>query len=166
MIHKQTLEEMNLGLIPCVLINSTALRSSLYDSQAKWGKSTRYGWYKGYKAPVLLRDIQDRNVLFSVADAAYDSQHIYEIARISNIFAVNPINPRNGEQIKSTHRRVLSHFVQTFFGKQLMKERGKIEQQFSNLKDKGLEQPRWYGQNRYLLHAQLVFLIHNIAYLF
>ena len=27
-----------------------------------------------------------------------------------------------------------------------MKERGKIEQQFSNLKDKGLEQPRWYGK--------------------
>ncbi|MEW4149170.1 transposase, partial [Bacillus thuringiensis] len=70
------------------------------------------------------------------------------------------------QQIKSSHRRVLSHFVNTVFGKQLMKERGKIEQQFSNLKDKGLEQPRWYGQNRYLLHVQLVFLIHNIAYLF
>ncbi|OUB35431.1 hypothetical protein BK708_04785 [Bacillus thuringiensis serovar yunnanensis] len=78
----------------------------MYDSEARWGKSTRYGWYKGYKthvcstpervallyalttanvhdskiAPVLLRDIEDRNVLFSVADAAYDSQHIYEIA--------------------------------------------------------------------------------------
>ncbi|MED2992363.1 ISNCY family transposase, partial [Bacillus tropicus] len=38
--------------------------------------------------------------------------------------------------------------------------------QFSNLKGKGLEQPRWYGRNRYLLHVQLVFLIHNIAYLF
>ncbi|EKS8373823.1 transposase, partial [Bacillus cereus] len=75
----------------------------------------------------------------------------------------NPINPG---PIKSTHRRVVSHFVQTTFGKQLMKEHGKIEQQFSHLKDKGLEQPRWYGQNRYLLHVQLVFLIHNIAYLF
>ncbi|MED3079425.1 ISNCY family transposase, partial [Bacillus wiedmannii] len=73
-------------------------------------------------------------------------------------------NSRNGEQIKSSHRRVLSHFIQTPLGKQL--ERGKIEQQFSNLKDKGLEQPRWYGKNRYLLHIQLVFLIHNIAYLF
>ena len=191
-IHEKVLHELNLGLIPCVLIDSTALRSSLYDSQARWGKSTRYGWYKGYKAhvcstpegvvlsytfttanvhdskmaSVLLRDIQDRNVLFSVADAAYDSQHIYEIARTCDIFAMNPINPRNGEQIKSTHRRVLSHFVQTIFGKQLMKERGKIEQQFSKLKNKGLEQPRWYGQNRYLLHVQLVFLIHNIAYLF
>ncbi|MGR5965279.1 transposase [Bacillus cereus] len=192
LIHKQTLQEMNLGLIPCVLIDSTALRSSLYDSKAKWGKSTRYGWYKGYKvhvcstpegvvlsyafttanvhdskmAPVLLQDIQDQNVLFSIADAAYDSQHIYEIARTCNIFAMNPINPRNGEQLKSTHRRVLFQFAQTIFGKQLMKERGKIEQQFSNLKDKGLEQPRWYGQNRYLLHVQLVLLIHNIAYLF
>ena len=75
------------------------------------------------------------------------------------------INPRNGEQIKSTHRRVLSHFVQAIFDKQLMKERGKIEQQFSKPKDKGLEQPRWYVQNRYLLHVQLVFLIHNIAYI-
>ncbi|MEJ9171164.1 ISNCY family transposase, partial [Bacillus thuringiensis] len=33
-------------------------------------------------------------------------------------------------------------------------------------KDICLEQPCWYGQNRYLLHVQLVFLIHNIAYLF
>ncbi|MED2638524.1 transposase, partial [Bacillus thuringiensis] len=188
-IHEKVLQELNLELIPCVLIDSTALRSSLYDSQAKWGKSTRYGWYKGYKAhvcstpegvvlsyafttanvhdskmaPVLLQDIKDQNVLFSVADAAYDSQRIYEIARTCNIFAMNPINPRNGEQNKSTHRRVLSHFIQTIFGKQLMKERRKIEQQFSKLKDKGLEQPRWYGQNRYLLHVQLVFLIHNIA---
>lgn len=191
-IHEKVLQELNLERIPCVLIDSTALRSSLYDSQAKWGKSTRYGWYKGYKAhvcstpegvvlsyafttanvhdskmaPVLLQDIKDQNVLFSVADAAYDSQRIYEIARTCNIFAMNPINPRNGEQNKSTHRRVLSHFIQTIFGKQLMKERRKIEQQFSKLKDKGLEQPRWYGQNRYLLHVQLVFLIHNIACLF
>ncbi|MEW4072483.1 hypothetical protein Q0O08_31505, partial [Bacillus thuringiensis] len=65
--------------------------------------------------------------------------------------------PRNGEQNKSTHRRVLSHFIQTIFGKQLMKERRKIEQQFSKLNDKGLEQPRWYGQNRYLLHVYFSF---------
>lgn len=99
------------------------------------GESIRYGWYKGFEvhvcstpegvvlsyvltttnvhdnkiAPVLLQDIQNRNTLFSVADAAYDSQ---------SIFSINPIKPR------------------------------------------------WYGQNRYLLHVQLVFLIPNIAYLF
>lgn len=69
---------------------------------------------------VLLQDIQDQNVLFSVANAAYDSQHIYEIRRICNIFV---INPRNGEQNKSTHRRLLSQFIKTICGKQLMKER-------------------------------------------
>ncbi|MEB9340161.1 ISNCY family transposase, partial [Bacillus cereus] len=37
---------------------------------------------------------------------------------------------------------------------------------FSKIIDIVLEQPRWYGQNRYLLHVQLVFLIHNIACLF
>ncbi|MEK4684143.1 transposase, partial [Bacillus sp. FSL W7-1294] len=56
-----------------------------------------------------------------------------------------------------------SQFIQTILGKQLMKERGKIEKQFSNLKDKRLEQPRWYGRNRYLLHVQFIFLIHNIV---
>lgn len=117
-------------------------------------------------APVLLQDIEDQHVLFSITDAAYDSQHIYTIAGTCDIFPVNSINPRNGQQITSSHRRVLSHFVTTTFGKQLMKGRGKIEQQFSKLKDKGLEQPRWYGKNCYFLHVQLIFLIHNIAYLF
>ena len=36
-IHEKVLQELNLELIPCVLIDSTALRSSLYDSQARWG---------------------------------------------------------------------------------------------------------------------------------
>ncbi|MED4299086.1 transposase [Geobacillus stearothermophilus] len=30
-------------------IDITILRSSVYDSQAKWGVSTRYHWFKGYK---------------------------------------------------------------------------------------------------------------------
>ncbi|NMW16684.1 hypothetical protein A6E22_27275 [Bacillus cereus] len=117
--------------------------------------------YNNKMAPVLLRDIQNRNVFFSVADAAYDSQHIYKIAGTCDIFVVKTIPPRNGQQIKSTHRRVLSYFAQTIFDKQLTKERGKIEQQFSNIKDKELKQPHWYGQNRYQLHVQLVFLIQN-----
>ncbi|EOO58574.1 hypothetical protein IKE_06259 [Bacillus cereus VD196] len=108
-------------------------------------------------APVLLQDIKDQHVLFSVADAAYDNQHIYKIADTCDIFPVNLINPRSGEQIKSSHCIALSDFINTTLGKQLMKERRKIEQQFSKLKDKGLEQPRLYGQNRFLLRVQPVF---------
>lgn len=37
-IHEKMLQELNLGLLPCVLIDSTALQSSLYDSQARWGE--------------------------------------------------------------------------------------------------------------------------------
>lgn len=66
-----------------------------------------------------------------------------KLAGTCDIFPVNPIPPRNGEQIKSSHRRVLSHFVTTTYEKQLMKERGKIERQCSNFKDKGLEQAHW-----------------------
>ncbi len=97
-------------------------------------------------APVIIQDIKDQHVLFSIADAAYDSQSFYKLAGMCNIFPVNSINLCNGEQIKSSHGRVLSHFVTTTFGKQLMKECGEIEKQFSNFKDKGLKQPRWYGE--------------------
>ncbi len=59
------------------------------------------------------------------------------------IFPVNPLTTKKmAEQIKSSHRRVLSHFVTTPWGKQLMKERPprgppmrKIEQEFSKLKE-------------------------------
>lgn len=100
-------------------------------------------------APVLFQYIQDRNVLFSVADATYDSQHIYGVSQTYNIVAVNPTHPRNVEQIKSTQPRVLSLFTQAIFDKQLMKERRKIEQQFRNFKHKGLEQSHLFGINWY-----------------
>lgn len=69
-------------------------------------------------ASVLLQDIGDQHVLFSITDAVYDSQHIYTIVGTYDIFPVNPINSRNSEQIKSSHRHVLSFFVTTTFGKQ------------------------------------------------
>lgn len=47
-----------------------------------------------------------------------------------------------------------------------MKKREEIEQQVNKLRGNGIKQPRWYAQNRYLLYVQLVFLIHNITYLF
>lgn len=79
---------------------------------------TGYSWYKGYKAHVcstpedvvLLLDRYGQNMLFSVADNAYDSQYIYKIATTYNSFPVNPINSRNGKQIKSSHSHVFITF--------------------------------------------------------
>lgn len=78
-------------------------------------------------APVLFQDIEDQHVLFSIADAVYDSQHPYHNADMCDIFLVNLINLRHGQQIKSSNRRVLSYLITTIFGKQSMKEPGKIE---------------------------------------
>lgn len=46
--HAQLLLDVSVKQPSVVLIDSTALRSSLYDSQ-KWGLSTRYHCFKGYK---------------------------------------------------------------------------------------------------------------------
>lgn len=40
--HAQLLQDLEVRYPKIVLIDSTALRSSFYDSQAKWGLSTRY----------------------------------------------------------------------------------------------------------------------------
>lgn len=62
---------------------------------------------------LLLQGIKNQHMLFSVADAVYDSQLIYKIAGTCDIFLINPINQRNDEQIKSSHLRWFSHFVNT-----------------------------------------------------
>ncbi|ANB56847.1 putative transposase [Anoxybacillus sp. B7M1] len=43
--------------------------------------------------------------------------------------------------------------------------RNTIEQTFNQLKNDGLEQPRWYGFHRYLLHVQLCIIMHNFEFL-
>jgi hypothetical protein len=89
-----------------VVIDSTALRSILYDQQAGWGKSTRYKWYRDYKlhlattsvgiilphelttgnvydskvAPHLLNQLTEFEIEFVLGDKAYDSRLIHEQA--------------------------------------------------------------------------------------
>ncbi|QNU18941.1 transposase [Geobacillus zalihae] len=48
------------------------------------------------------------------------------------------------------------------FHAQLLKE---IERVFNELKSDGLEQPRWYGFHRYVLHVLCCILIHNFEFL-
>ena len=76
-----------------------------------------YGWYKGYKAHIYSTP---KGVVLSYAFTTanvHDSKYIYEIAGTFDIFAVHPINPCNGEQKKSSHRRTLPHFAHTIFEK-------------------------------------------------
>jgi len=47
--NAQPLKDLEVRYPKVVLTDSTALQSSLYDSQARRGISTRYNWFKGYK---------------------------------------------------------------------------------------------------------------------
>lgn len=173
-------------------MDSTGLRSSLYDSQAKWSKSTRYKWYRGYKlhlctssdglilayqfttanvydnvpAPSLLQSLPNNQVEIIVADKANNSKKVREVAKQANVFFLSPINKRRSAKRKDSYGRVIPCFLDTSLGKWLMKQRTDIERQFNILKDKGLEQFRIFGFNRYLLDVQLSILIHNLEYLF
>ncbi len=190
-LNTQLLNDLGIQKPKVVMIDSTALRSSLYDSQAKWGMSTRYRWFKGYKlhlctttegiilshvmatanrndaavAPELLSSLQGWDIEFALGDAAYDSEQIRKTAEQVNIFFVSPINRRNSEERKDAYGRVIPVFLKTRFGKWLFGLRGTIERVFNQLKIKGLEQPRWYGFHRYLLHVQLCILMHNFEFL-
>ncbi|WP_285755030.1 transposase [Parageobacillus sp. G301] len=107
-----------------MLIDRTPLRSSLYDSQAKWGVSTRYHWLKGYKlhlcttakgiilshvlttanrndaavASELLASLEQWNMEFALGDAAYVNEKVRQTAEQAGIiFFIFPIDRCNSE---------------------------------------------------------------------
>ena len=189
--NAQLLKDLGVRYPKIVIIDSTALRSSLYDSQARWGLSTRHHWFKGYKlhlcttaegvilshvfttanrndaavALELFSSVKEWEVEFALGDAAYDSEKVHQMAEQTGIFFVSPINPRNSDKRKDAYGRVIPVFLKTEFGKWLFYFCNTIEQTFNQLKNDGLEQPRWYGFHRYLLHVQLCILMHNFEFL-
>ncbi|NSB12611.1 transposase [Clostridium beijerinckii] len=173
-------------------IDGTALRSSKYDSEAKSGKGTRLGYYKGYKLhciaavsdiiiPLvfylttanvydnqvsdLLYEAKIYNPFLILADAAYDSLEWFEIASSLEFNLLTDINMRKAKSIESfTDKRYENAlFIQSPIGSKLYKNRLKIEQLFSVLKGLyNLENPRLYGQARYERHIKLVLLAYLI----
>jgi hypothetical protein len=81
------------------------------------------------------------------------------------IFFVSPINLRHSEERKDAYGRVMPLFLKTEFRKWLFHFHNTIEQTLNQLKNDRLEQPRWYGFNRYLLHVHLCILMRNFKYL-
>ena len=173
-------------------IDGTALRSSKYDSEAKSGKGTRLGYFKGYKfhciatvtdiiIPLVfdlttanVYDNQVSNLLYEakiynpfliLADAAYDSSEWFEIASDLEFNLLTDINMHKAKSIESfaDKRYENALFMQSPIGLKLYKNRLKIEQLFSVLKGLyNLENPRLYGQARYERHIKWVLLAYLI----
>ena len=173
-------------------IDGTALRSSKYDSEAKSGKGTRLGYFKGYKLhciatvsdtiiPLvfdlttanvydnqlsdLLYEAKIYNPFLILADAAYDSVEWFEIASDLKFNLLTDINMRKAKSIESfaVKRYENALFMQSPIGLKLYKNRLKIEQLFSVLKGLyNLENPRLYGQARYERHIKWVLLAYLV----
>lgn len=173
-------------------IDGTALRSSKYDSEAKSGKGTRLGFFKGYKlhciaavtdiiiplvfklttaniydnqSSDLMYELKIYNPFLLIADAAYDSVEWFDIADILSLKLLTDINMRKAKSIDAFHIKRYKNalFRESVIGKQLYKNRLKIEQLFSILKGLyNLENPRLYGQARYERHIKWVLLAYLI----
>lgn len=173
-------------------IDGTALRSSKYDSEAKYGKGTRLGYYKGYKLhciatvtdiiiPLvfdlttanvydnqvsdLLYEAKTYNPFLILADAAYDDKKWFGIVNEIDINLLTDINMRRSKNIESfvDVRYENALFLQSPIGIRLYKNRLKIEQLFSVLKGLyNLENPRLYGKVRYERHIKWVLLLYLI----
>jgi hypothetical protein len=169
--------------------DSSPLRSSRYDKEAKKGKGSRLGWYKGYKFHTissldlvpLCWDITTANVydsqvtsllkevatfpIFSIlADAAYDSSSSFRYAEKHGIRLVTDVNMRKAksiEQIKPMVRYKNALYVKKGLGRKVYQKRNYIERLFSILKQRyHLEDPRLFGRKRYCSHVKWVLLTY------
>ncbi len=190
-IYAMLIESINPDTRICA-IDGTALRSSKFDGDARKGKGTRLGFYIGYKlhciASVtdviipLIFDITTANVydnqLFDLmyeakiynpfmilADAAYDDENWFKIAKGLDLNLLTDINIRNSKSIESFSQNRYNNalFKESPIGSKLYKNRLKIEQLFSVLKGLyNLENPRLYGKNRYERHIKWVLMSYLI----
>ncbi len=93
--------------------------------------------HEAQMAPVLLQNIEATCLVFLLQTLAMIANIFIKLQICGDIFPVNPINPRNGEQINSSHRRCVITFCHTTFGKHLIKSVGKLEQDLVNSKITG-----------------------------
>ncbi|MDK2919940.1 MAG: hypothetical protein PWQ37_2673 [Candidatus Petromonas sp.] len=172
-------------------IDSTALRSSKFDSEAKKGKSTRLGWYKGYKLhlvsssdsiPIafnfttanvydsnckkLIKELDDYDIFVLLGDAAYDSVKLFELCDELSINLLTDINLRKAksiDSIKNEYRKKNVLYLQSPIGEKVYKKRITIERLFAVLKQRyNLENPRLYGHTRYKSHVMWTLLLYLI----
>ena len=172
-------------------IDSTPLRSSKFDSQAKKGKSTRLGWYKGYKLhlisssdsiPIafnfttanvydsnckdLINELGDYDIFILLGDAAYDSIKLFKLCDKLAINLLTDINIRKGKSlnsIKNEYRIKNMLFLTSPIGEKIYRKRITIERLFAVLKQRyNLENPRLYGFNRYKSHVMWTLLVYLI----
>jgi hypothetical protein len=162
--------------------DSTALRSTPYDQDSDVGKSTRLGSFRGYKchmivshdliplvwdilpasfydnqADFLLHHLEEYEIFLLLADAAYDDQRLFALAKEKGFRLATNVNPRRAtspEQVTNQDRKENWIYAEGALGKRMLRNRSRVEHLFSLLKERySLENPRMYGIQRYNRHV-------------
>lgn len=174
--------------------DSTALRSTPYDQDSDVGKSTRLGCFRGYKchaivshdliplvwdvlpasfydnqADYLLHHLEEHDIFLLLADAAYDDQKLFALAKEKGLRLVTNVNPRRAtspDQVTNRDRRENWMYAASALGKKMLRNRTKVEHLFALLKERySLENPRIYGIKRYARHVGWVLFTYLIDFL-
>ncbi|SHK06934.1 transposase [Paramaledivibacter caminithermalis] len=172
-------------------VDSTALRSSKFDSEAKKDKSTRLGWCQGYKLHLvssldsitiafnfttanvydsnckeLIRELDDYDIFVLLGAAAYDSVKLFELCDELSINLLTDIDLRKAKSIdslKNEYSRKNILYLESPTGEKIYRNRITIERLFEVLKQRyNLEKPRLYGHNKYKSHVMWTLLLYLI----
>lgn len=187
-LYRKILDELEPQSRVCYW-DSTPLRSSKYDKEAKKGIGTRLGWFYGYKfhviasedllplswdltpanfydnqVPQLIQGLSNYDVFMILADSAYDDHKLFHACEKAGIHLTTQVNMRRSKSPDSFQafcRRQNWHYVHQGLGRKLLKKRNRIESLFATLKTLyGLEQPRLYGIYRYYRHVLWVIMVY------
>ena len=113
----------------------------------------------------LMYEAKIYNPFMILADAAYDDENWFKIAKDLDLNLLTDVNIRNSKFIESFSENRYNNalFRESTIGSKLYKNRLKIEQLFSVLKGLyNLENPRLYGKNRYKRHVKWVLMSYLI----
>nr|WP_244411268.1 transposase [Parageobacillus thermoglucosidasius] len=108
-------------------------------------------------APELFASLGQWGIEFVLGDAAYDSEKVRQTESYSFLPSTAVI-ARNGKCL-------WPGFSCSFANEWLFGFHRKIKRVFNDLKSDGLEQPRWYGFHRYVLHVLCCILMHHFEFL-
>lgn len=165
--------------------DSTALRASRFDQEARKAKGTRIGWYIGYKLhvvvsddlipltwemttanindnklPSMLQHLEQTDIFMILADSAYEDKVLFQAAEEVGIKLVTDVNLRRAksvESIKEPYRKQNIQYRTSPLGQRMMKKRVTIERFFATLKIQyNLENSQLFGENRYQRHIMWV----------
>ncbi len=117
----------------------------------------------------MLHHLEEYEIFLLLADAAYDDQKLFALAKEKGFRLANHVNPRRAtspKQVTNQDRKENWIYAEGALGKRMLQNRSRVEHLFSLLKERySLKNPRIYRIKRYARHVGWVLFTYLIDYL-